>query len=220
MGADLFKIRDQLKELGSECLTIQRIVGVKEDDIYGPKTRTAFMKYLEQRRNLHNDKLPKETYADMSRYYGKHSLGSDGMPTNMWKQNHLTTITPPYKIKLGYRPYSPISQISCHMLVAESFLMALVDVKAVYAPAAPDARCAKFSGCYNYRPSRGGSELSAHAWGAAVDFDNEANPLKRDWTPDVGMLPLLFIMAFNSHGWKWGGEYKVRPDPMHMTMVK
>lgn len=35
-----------------------------------------------------------------------------------------------------------------------------------------------FGGCYNYRPMRGGSNWSMHAFGIAVDHDPENNQLK------------------------------------------
>jgi hypothetical protein len=74
-------------------------------------------------------------------------------------------------------------------------------------------------GAFNYRPVRGSSTLSNHARGAAIDWAADYNPLGQDWHPSHGMLPVEFIQAFQAEGWRWGGLYKGRKDPMHFEGV-
>ena len=59
---------------------------------------------------------------------------------------------------------------------------------------------------------RGGSRLSVHAWGIAIDMDPARNPFPARWRE--GMLNPDFADILEKHGIWWRG----RPgdnDPMH-----
>lgn len=65
-------------------------------------------------------------------------------------------------------------------------------------------------GCWNPRVQRlGGGQLSAHAWGIAVDINVDVNPLGS--TPHQDPR-LVAVMA--AHGFTWGGRF-LRPDGAH-----
>jgi hypothetical protein len=65
-------------------------------------------------------------------------------------------------------------------------------------------------GCWNPRVQRlGGGQLSAHAWGIAVDINVDVNPLGA--TPHQDPR-LVAVMA--AHGFTWGGRF-LRPDGAH-----
>jgi hypothetical protein len=67
------------------------------------------------------------------------------------------------------------------------------------------------SGGYNYRPIRGSTKLSQHAFGNAIDINAATNPLGSrgtDMPANIGELAA-------KHGIEWGGTWKNRPDPMH-----
>lgn len=69
------------------------------------------------------------------------------------------------------------------------------------------------SGGFNYRTVRGGTRLSQHAFGNAIDINAATNPMLRgklvtDMPANVGELAA-------KHGLVWGGSWKNRPDPMH-----
>ncbi|MDZ5448633.1 M15 family metallopeptidase [Labrys sedimenti] len=69
----------------------------------------------------------------------------------------------------------------------------------------------KSSGGFNYRNVRGGSELSQHAFGTAIDIDAENNAMgstKTNLPPNVRELAAKW-------GLVWGMDIKGRPDPMH-----
>jgi hypothetical protein len=68
-----------------------------------------------------------------------------------------------------------------------------------------------YGGCYNYRPVRGGSSLSLHSWGIAIDLNVEDNPLGSTHPKQ----PQILIDTFKAHGFFWGGDYRHRRDPMH-----
>ena len=74
-----------------------------------------------------------------------------------------------------------------------------------------------FGGGFNYRVVRGGSSLSMHAYGCAVDFDPARNGLG-DSTPNFANVPEV-LKAFADEGWTWGGSW-ARPDGMHWQAAK
>jgi D-alanyl-D-alanine carboxypeptidase len=73
----------------------------------------------------------------------------------------------------------------------------------------------RFSGSYNYRPMRGGSTLSMHAYGAAIDWDDADNAQhshKHLFTAESAL-----IKAFLDEGWEWGGNWSGGSiDAMHV----
>lgn len=93
-----------------------------------------------------------------------------------------------------------------HKLAAPSFEGLLRDlVAAGYNPTS--------SGGFNYRPVRGGTSLSQHAFGNAIDINAAANPmlkgqLRTDMPPNTAEIAAKY-------GLTWGGTWKNRPDPMH-----
>jgi hypothetical protein len=60
-----------------------------------------------------------------------------------------------------------------------------------------------FSGCYNNRPMRGGTQLSMHAFACAIDFDAPRNQLK--WNKSQARLGrddcIPFWKVWESEGW-------------------
>ncbi len=68
----------------------------------------------------------------------------------------------------------------------------------------------KSDGGFNYRNIRGGTQLSQHAWGNAIDInadDNEMGSHKTTMPSDIKEIAAKY-------GLIWGGTFK-RPDPMH-----
>lgn len=67
-----------------------------------------------------------------------------------------------------------------------------------------------FDGCFNVRKIRGSKKRwSLHSFGLAVDFNASTNKMRTfgDMHPEI-------VSIFETHGWKWGGDFK-RKDPMH-----
>jgi hypothetical protein len=68
-----------------------------------------------------------------------------------------------------------------------------------------------WDGLYNFRPIRGTtSQISLHAFGAALDLNAAANALGTD-----GNMDQRLIDVFEHFGFFWGGQFHSRPDPMH-----
>ena len=70
-----------------------------------------------------------------------------------------------------------------------------------------------FSGSGNYRPIRGSSRLSCHAFWAAIDFDAEHLPLGAHIP--ASEMPQQIVDIFIGEGFFWGGNYTGRKDVMH-----
>lgn len=69
-----------------------------------------------------------------------------------------------------------------------------------------------FDGVYNHRLIRGGTRLSVHAFGGAIDLNTKELPLGSDKRLDDRI-----VGCFTSRGFTWGGDYKGRKDPMHFS---
>jgi hypothetical protein len=89
---------------------------------------------------------------------------------------YLTTIVLPYPFIYDGKP---VSKMRCHKLVADKFLAVFNDILAHYGLAEIQRLgIDKYGGCFNYRKMRGGTQLSRHSWGVAIDLDPQRNLLK------------------------------------------
>lgn len=68
----------------------------------------------------------------------------------------------------------------------------------------------------NCRPVRGSTTPSNHSWALALDFNSAFNWLGRS---DGGDIPRWMVELWNEHGWRWGGSYSGRKDPMHFEFM-
>lgn len=101
-----------------------------------------------------------------------------GVP-NKTGQGYLTTINLPYPMFLNWATATKVNKISCHKLIADKLLNVFNDVLKHYGiEKIKELQLDDFGGCFNYRLMRGGSELSVHSWGLAIDLDPDRNTLK------------------------------------------
>jgi hypothetical protein len=76
-----------------------------------------------------------------------------------------------------------------------------------------------YSGSFNYRPMRGGSALSMHSYGCAIDWDDAENEQhsQKHLFKDTSLL----IVKFKEEGWEWGGDWHgASIDPMHVQAAR
>ena len=161
-------------------------------------------------------KWPKE--EAIPDYFGRITLGNDGMPTERWERERLTTISTPYPLRLSWDLDTKVSRIRCALAVAQDLQAIFEDIFRHYDHDVSKVQAARmdiYGGCYNFRRKRGLAGLSTHAYGIAIDLDPDRNGLGVKWEKDKGMMPEAIVEIFERHGWTWGGRWKNRPDPMH-----
>ena len=110
----------------------------------------------------------------------------------------------PFSMRIAWDKRSTVRRFSCHEDVAQSAERVYARVAGAYSP--EDIRrlgIDLFGGCYNYRKKRGGSTLSTHAYGLAIDTDPERNQLR--WTRDRARLAQPdaeeFWRCWEAEGW-------------------
>lgn len=128
---------------------------------------------------------------------------------------NLVPLTPPFQM---YYDGHALKSITVNKMIATALLLVFSEIldKCGHDQKKVDATGASaYGGCYNNRPIRGSSNISNHAFAAAIDIDPEHNPLGGT----KGKMPLLVITAFKNQGFLWGGDYKGRKDQMHFEAV-
>jgi hypothetical protein len=127
---------------------------------------------------------------------------------------NLVAITPPFQM---FYAGHPIKTITVNKKIATALLAVFTEIldKCGHDQKKVDAiGASSFGGCYNYRPIRGSSNLSNHAFGAAIDINPENLPLGSS----KKMHPIIST-AFKNQGALLGQDYKGRKDPMHAEFV-
>ncbi len=164
---------------------------------------------------------PADKQSELEAFYSKHILGPDGRPTAGWQSEHLTRIKPAYPLTLAFPPGSEVTRVLCHKKVADSLTNVFAAILAHFGSLAEvrKARMHLFGGCFNFRRITGGTRLSDHAWGIALDIDPDKNPFNKKHDPSKGMMPLAVVKIFEDAGWRWGGHFP-KPDCMHFQATK
>jgi hypothetical protein len=75
-----------------------------------------------------------------------------------------------------------------------------------------------YGGVFNFRPKRGGTSWSCHAYGAAIDLDADDNTFRDSW-PMVADMPLEIMECFARKGWLSAGAFWGY-DAMHFQATK
>jgi hypothetical protein len=150
---------------------------------------------------------PQDTQAARNAFYGDPGKGQIA--------SQMVPVVPPFEM---YYDGKRVKSIQFHKKAAPALLAALNEIwdYCQHDQAKVDASgVSKYSGAYNPRKVRGSAtKWSNHAYAAAIDFNAEENGLYAK-----GNMPLFVIDAFCRQGWKWGGDYTGRKDPMHFEAV-
>jgi hypothetical protein len=149
------------------------------------------------------------TYNLLDKVYGKSG-------------SNLVTVPTPYPLKLAWNPSKIVTRLTCHKMVSSSLLGVLEGMKDHYSfSGLSDLGLDLYGGVYNKRKMRGGSKLSTHAWGVAIDLDPDHNQLKWDHTrARFAKSEYQFMRnAFGEEGWVSLGESKDY-DWMHFQAVR
>lgn len=146
-----------------------------------------------------------------SHFYGNPATGSS------WQAANLIHVLCPWKLHIGN---TPVSAITIHKKCAESLTRALNNIWE--AAGKTQDQIAKlhydqYDGSFNYRPMRGSSNLSMHAYGCAIDWDAAENPFHSKH--HLFTSQSLLVVKFKEEGWDWGGDWS-SPDAMHVQAAR
>lgn len=145
---------------------IQAKVGTTPDGIIGDKTLAALAKAFGVDTTAELESIPTQSQVRA----GRSAYGTPG------DESALVNLVPPYTL---YYEGKAVKSIRVHRLIASRVEAALSAVLKAYGAAKiKQLGLDQYSGSYNYRPSTGGSSLSMHAWGIALDFDAEHNAMQ------------------------------------------
>lgn len=161
---------------------------------------------------------------DLKTFYGNPDRNGDGRADLQWERENLIRVLPPWPMVAAWAPDTPIKSFWCHLKCAPSLQTVLTDIwRNVYSQNLSGIQhdgLHLFGGCYNFRMVRGGTMLSVHAYGAAIDLNPEDNPLGDPWNPAKrGGMPQSVVAAFERQGWEFGGRWK-RPDAQHFQAAR
>lgn len=127
----------------------------------------------------------------------------------------LTHISPPFIMRYEG---AMVHGIQIHTKCADALHAALMACWEHYGhdqSAIDGSGLSNYSGSYNYRAVRGSTNLSCHAFGAAIDIDAEHNPLGAT----QGAMQQSVIDAFAAVGATWGGSFINRKDLQHFQFA-
>lgn len=154
-------------------------------------------------------RAPHDDTASLLAFYGK-----------PWENSQLLTGVPcPWQLFYDGQPWN--HPIRFHVKAAPYLEQALNEI---WDKAGHDNQSdllehvAHFSGSYNYRPVRGSSRLSTHAFGASIDFDAQRLPLGK--AVPASEMPQEVVTAFDNAGFTWGGRFRGRKDVMHFQWTR
>jgi len=131
-------------------------------------------------------------------------IRDDGTVSPIWEAR-MTTVLMPGPLPLGWDRTSYASRVRVNVAIAEEVEYLFRELKHYELW----GKLRTYDGGYTFRLTRGGSKLSMHGYGAALDFDAPWNKLGHLPT----MLPEI-IKVLRRRGWTWGGQWS-RPDGMH-----
>ena len=182
---------------------IQRKIGAVPDGFWGPRSQEMCRLYLRSLMPAKNP-WPAADGRSLREFYGEPG------------EANLISIAPPYPMFYEGRR---IPSLRCHKKVADSLIRVLQNIKDIL-PQYPDAtdEAQDYGGCYNFRNKRGGTTLSLHAWGAAIDLDADDNTFRAHW-PMQADMPLVIMEAFAREGWISAGAFWGY-DSMHFQATR
>lgn len=191
-------------------LAAERAAARSQDDgdQHQPHERQAVARLLAE--NDH-PKLLQPAYALLGQTYGP----AGGIAATTGR------VVTPVPFVIAWDTSQRITRFACHTRVANALNSVFNLAYAHYGEQEfLRLRLHYFGGCFNHRPVRGGSRLSTHSWGIAVDIDPIHNQL--GWGPDRAAMARPEYDAFwqivEAHGARSLGRAGVR-DWMHFEFA-
>jgi hypothetical protein len=105
-----------------------------------------------------------------------------------------------------------IGRMTCHKAMFPQMIKAFSEIEA--AGLADKIHPDQYEGCYWPKLIEDSGHLSMHAWGLAFDLNVPTNQRLTHGDMDPGVVAI-----FKKWGFRWGGDWKGTPDPMHFEMA-
>lgn len=154
----------------SDIQAWQKALGIFVDGDFGPRTLKASLAGLsgpKTRPLATSGAWP--TQEGVGAFYG----AAGGLDCTAGK------VELPFAFLIAWGLTQQVHRFSCHLKVASALTRIFLDAAQHYGETEfRRLRLDRFGGCYNLRPMRGGTSLSMHSWGIAVDLDPERNQLR------------------------------------------
>lgn len=162
---------------------------------------------------------PHEDLKSLNAFYGD-PRGLDGEASGSWQRLNLIRWVPAYPMFYSDEDRTPLRTLWIHKKCVETFEAAFQDVLKTVGRDYIEAKRLNISGgTFCYRVQRGGSRLSVHSWGCAIDMDPAHNPFPARWRTGKGMIDETFATILQKHGFCWRGA-KGDDDPMHFQLAQ
>ncbi|MGO8738060.1 M15 family metallopeptidase [Rhodoblastus sp.] len=164
---------------------------------------------------------PLERVADLNAFYGD-PRGSDGSVGVEWYHENMDIWSPPYPMFYSDGKHTPLHHLSVHKKCLVVFDAAFKDVlETLGHDYIVEKRLNISGGSFCYRLERGGSRLSVHSWGCAIDMDPQHNPFPHHWVANRGFIDMKFVGIMQRHGFDWRGDLEHHDiDPMHFQLCR
>ena len=153
-------------------------------------------------------------------FYGNPRGRGGAVVSPSWYKDNMVLLVPPFKMNMDK---IKITRFPVHKKCKDAFMAWL---EKVWENAGKDQKVINdwgmnvFSGSFNYRPMRGGTRLSMHSYGAAIDFDAPRNAF-HDSTPHFELVKTQVVKPFTDLGGVWGGDWSGRSvDGMHFQFAR
>lgn len=100
---------------------------------------------------------------------------------NVTGEGYLETLILPYPMRVAWDTDHKVERIRCHKLVVPNMTNIFDEILAAYGyDKIVELGIDLYGGMFNYRKKIGGSVLSTHSWGIAIDLDPANNQLRWD----------------------------------------
>lgn len=171
---------------------MQRRIGATPDGFWGPRSIARCKDHLRSLMPIPNP-WPFSTQDALREFYGEPG-----------EEANLTAIQFPYSVYYGRQL---VTKTRCHKKVADSLLRILNNIGKLHGGTREVLEAVEdYGGIYNFRNKRGGTRLSVHAWGAAIDLDADDNTFRDPW-PLLADMPLEVMEEFAKEGWTSAGAF-------------
>lgn len=156
---------------------------------------------------------PRENQAELVKFFGD-PRGRNGEVNKKWFAENMVLFYPPYPVWFGDERKVQLKRMYVHKKCLKTFEGAFAETLKVFGlEKIKQLNLDVSGGSFNYRLYRGGSNLSTHSYGCAIDMDPERNPFPKKWNAKHG-LPLDYVEIMEKHGFWWRGR-DGDIDPMH-----